>query len=131
MIDIENFLFTQVKTALPSGTQAGATYSKSQSKFPFVTLVVVDNTVVEKFINSARIENFADIMVEVNVYSNKTAGKKEECKKLIKIADEVLSNLNLTRTFCQPTPNLEDATVYRMTARYRAIVDNELNIYRR
>lgn len=131
MIDIENMLFTKVKKQLPPNCKTSATYSRVQSEFPLLTLIVMDNTVVEKFINSARIENFADIMVEVNVYSNKTAGKKEECKKLIKIADEVLSNLNLTRTFCQPTPNLEDATVYRMTARYRAIVDNELNIYRR
>ena len=98
---------------------------------PYVTLVVVDNVVYEPFINSARIENAVNIMVEVNVYSNKTSGKKEECKKLMKTIDDTLSDLNLVRTFCQPTPNLEDATVYRITARYRAIVDKNLIIYRR
>lgn len=131
MIDIENMLFTKVKDDLPKTVKTGAMYSKSQSEFPLVTLVVVDNTVYDRFINSARIENAVDIMVEVNVYSNKTSGKKEECKKLLKIVDETLSGLNLVRTFCQPTPNLEDATVYRITARYRAIVDKDLNIYRR
>lgn len=131
MIDIENMLFTKVKNDLPKTVKTGAMYSKSQSEFPLVTLVVVDNTVYDRFINSARIENAVDIMVEVNVYSNKTSGKKEECKKLLKIVDETLSGLNLVRTFCQPTPNLEDATVYRITARYRAIVDKDLNIYRR
>ena len=65
------------------------------------------------------------------MYSNKTSGKKEECKKLMKTIDGTLSGLNLVRTFCQPTPNLEDATVYRITARYRAIVDKDLMIYRR
>ena len=70
-------------------------------------------------------------MVEINAYSNKASGKKEECKSIIKKADEVLSGYNLTRTFCRPTPNLEDSTVYRMTARYKAIVDTEHNIYRR
>lgn len=131
MIDIENKLFTQVKKDLPKTVKMGAMYAKSQSEFPYVTLVVMDNTVYDRFINSARIENAVDIMVEVNVYSNKTSGKKEECKKLMSTIDDTLSGLNLVRTFCQPTPNLEDATVYRITARYRAIVDKNLIIYRR
>lgn len=131
MIDIENMLFTKVKNSVPMGTKCGTAYAKTQSEFPYVTLVVIDNTIFEPFINSARIENAVDITVEVNVYSNKTQGKKEECKNLIKVIDDVLSGLNLTRMFCQPTPNLEDATVFRITARYRAIVDKNLNIYRR
>lgn len=131
MIDIENFLFTAVKSNMPKTVECGATYSKQQSRFPFVTLEVIDNSIYERFIDSARIENAADITVEVNVYSNKTAGKKEECKKLMWEINSTLSALNLTRTMCQPTPNLEDATIYRMTARYRAVVDKNLNIYRR
>ena len=131
MIDIENMLFTKVKNDLPKTVKTGTTYARVQSEFPYVTLVVMDNSVYTPFIDSARIENAVDIMVEVNVYSNKTSGKKEECKKLIKTIDDTLSGLNLVRTFCQPTPNLEDATVYRITARYRAIVDKNLIIYRR
>ena len=57
--------------------------------------------------------------------------KKQECKKLMKTADTILSALNLTRVFCRPTPNLEDSTIYRITARYRAVVDKKNNIYRR
>ena len=131
MIDIENMLFTKVKNDLPKTVKMSATYSKSQSEFPLVTLVVMDNSIYTPFINSAKIENAVEIMVEVNVFSNKTAGKKEECKALIRTIDDTLSGLNLTRMFCQPTPNLEDATVYRITARYRAIVDKNLIIYRR
>lgn len=131
MIDIENILFTAVKTALPDDVKCGVSYDKKPGHFPFFTLIVEDNKVYEKFIDSAQIENAADIMVEINVYSNKTSGKKEECKKIIKQADAVLSGFNLTRTFCRPTPNLEDSTVYRMTARYRGIVDTDYNIYRR
>lgn len=131
MIDIENILFTAVKTALPDNVKCGVSYNKTPGQFPFFTLIVEDNKVYEKFIDSAQIENAADIMVEINAYSNKASGKKEECKSIIKKADEVLSGYNLTRTFCRPTPNLEDSTVYRMTARYKAIVDTEHNIYRR
>lgn len=131
MIDIENMLFTKVKNGLPKTVKTSTTYSRVQSEFPLVTLVVMDNSVYEPFIDSGRIENAASIMVEVNAYSNKTSGKKEECKKLIKSVDDTLSGLNLVRIFCQPTPNLEDATIYRITARYRAIVDKNLMIYRR
>lgn len=131
MIDIENMLFTKVKNDLPTTVKTGTMYASVQSEFPYVTLMVMDNSVYEPFIDSARIENAVEIMVEVNVYSNKTSGKKEECKKLIKTIDDTLSGLNLVRIFCQPTPNLEDATVFRITARYIAIVDKNLNIYRR
>lgn len=131
MIDIENMLFTKVKNDLPKTVKTGTMYASVQSEFPYVTLMVMDNSVYEPFIDSARIENAVEIMVEVNVYSNKTSGKKEECKKLIKTIDDTLSGLNLVRMFCQPTPNLEDATVYRITARYRAIVDKNSIIYRR
>lgn len=131
MIDIENMLFTEMKKNLPKTVETGTMYASVQSKFPLATLMVMDNSVYEPFIDSARIENAVEIMVEVNVYSNKTSGKKEECKKLMKNIDGTLSGLNLVRISCQPTPNLEDASVYRITARYRAIVDKNLMIYRR
>jgi hypothetical protein len=131
MIDIENMLFTKVKNNLPETVNTGTMYARTQSKFPYVSLMVMDNSVYESFINSARVENAVSIMVEVNTYSNKTSGKKEECKQLMKNIDDTLLEMNLIRIFCQPTPNLEDSTVYRMTARYRAVVDKNLNIYRR
>ena len=96
MIDIENKLYTVVKSKMPSDINMDSMYSNS-SKLPLCTLVVMDNSVYESFINSARIENAASIMVEVNAYSNKIAGKKEECKKIIKTADdEHFVNLRLT-----------------------------------
>lgn len=131
MIDIENMLFTKVKNNLPSTVKTGTMYSSVQSEFPYVSLIVMDNSIYEPFIDSGRIENAVEIMVEVNVYSNKTSGKKEECKKLMKNIDDTLSGLGLVRSYCQPTPNLEDATIYRITARYRAVVDKNLTIYRR
>ena len=131
MIDVENMLFTEVKAAQPKKVKCGSQYTREQSEFPYMTLEVKNNTIYERFINSKQIENAADIMVEVNAYSNSLKGKKEEAKQIIKTADSVLGGKGLVRVFCQPTPNLEDATVFRMTARYRAIVDENLNFYRR
>lgn len=131
MIDVEDMLFDAVSKGMPKNVHCAAPYQKIEPLFPVLTLSVEDNAVYERFINSAQIENAAEIMVEVNVYSNKKVGKKQECKKLMKTADTILSALNLTRVFCRPTPNLEDSTVYRITARFRAVVDKKNNIYRR
>ena len=77
------------------------------------------------------IENHAQVLYEVNVYSNKTSGKKAECKAIIALIDSKMEALGFTRTLMNPVPNEEDATVYRMVARYRAIVSKNKTIYRR
>ena len=38
--------------------------------------------------------------------------------------------MGFTRIFMNPVPNLESATVYRLVARYRAVVSKEKVIYR-
>ena len=82
MIDVENMLFTEVKAAQPKKVKCGSQYTREQSEFPYMTLEVKDNTIYERFINSKQIENAADIMVEVNAYSNSLKGKKEEAKQI-------------------------------------------------
>ncbi len=131
MIDIEPYLFTKVKNAVPEKVDCDTSYERTPSSFPRLTLSVEDNSVHEKTRDSGNIENHALIMVEVNAYSNKTTGKKQECKELIAVADNVLSSLGLTRTFMKPVPNLDDPTVCRMTARYTGVADKDKNIYRR
>ena len=76
-------------------------------------------------------ENHSTLMYEVNVYSNKKTGKKTECKKIITLVDEAMSALGFTRIMLQPIPNMDDATIYRMTARYRAVVSKDKVIFRR
>ena len=65
----------------------------------------------------------AQVMFEVNVYSNKTEGKKTECKEIMKVIDEVLFKMNFKRIAMTPVPNMEDASIYRMVARYRVMTD--------
>jgi hypothetical protein len=59
------------------------------------------------------------------------SGKKTECKAIIALIDSKMEALGFTRTLMNPVPNEEDATVYRMVARYRAIVSKNKTIYRR
>lgn len=134
MIDIENELFTKVATALRaqfSGIFVTGEYVKAPSAFPCVMFVEMDNTPYRRTQTQADMENHATVMYEVNVYSNKTKGKKTECKAIMKVIDDMMLSLGFDRTFLNPIPNLEDGTIYRMTARYIAIVSKDQVIYRR
>lgn len=134
MIDIENELFTKVATALRaqfSGIFVTGEYVKAPSSFPCVMFVEMDNTPYRRTQTQADMENHATVMYEVNVYSNKAKGKKTECKAIMKVIDDMMLSLGFDRPFLNPIPNLEDATIYRMTARYIAIVSKDKVVYRR
>lgn len=136
MIDIESQVFTTVATALR--TEYGASniyvapeYVGQPPKFPAVFIVEMDNTVYLRGRDSANIENFADVMYQVDVFSNKNAGKKVQAKEIIALIDEQFAQMGFSRTFLNPVQNMNDATIYRMTARYQAVVGKDQTIYRR
>lgn len=134
MIDIENEVFntvaTEVRTKYPDIYMVGE-YVKTPSEFPCVSLVEMDNQSYQSTEDSGSSENHAVLMYEVNVYSNKTVGKKSECKAIAALIDERMLALGFARTMLQPIPNLDDATLYRMVSRYSAIVSKNKVIYRR
>jgi hypothetical protein len=78
---------------------------------------------------TTRIENAARVMYEVNVYSNKDGYRKLEARAIMADVDEILSGLGFTRTMLNPVPNMQDGTIFRLTARYDAVVDKDLWIY--
>ena len=134
MIDCENEIFSivakAVRAAYPSVFISGE-YIKTPSKFPFVSLIEMSNTAYDKTQSSAGVENHASLMYEVNVYSNETSGKKSECKAIASLIDNELATLGFSRTMLQPIPNMDDATIYRMTGRYTAVVSKDKKLYRR
>ena len=134
MIDCENEIFSKiaesVRKAYPSVFISGE-YIKTPSKFPFVSLIEMSNTTYDRTQSSGSLENHASLMYEVNVYSNKTSGKKSECKAIATLIDNELAALGFSRTMLQPIPNMDDATIYRMTGRYTAVISKEKKLYRR
>lgn len=134
MIDIEtevfNIISAKVRDKFSKAYMTGE-YVKSPPSFPCVSLIEVDNQIYRNTRTTECIENHVQVMYEVNVYSNKKNGKKAECKSIIGFVDREMDALGFTRTILNPVPNEEDATVYRMVARYRAIVSKEKIIYRR
>lgn len=134
MIDIENEVFdrvaTRVRERFPDIFMAGE-YVSSPSSFPAASLVEMDNSICETTIDSGSNENHANVMYEANVYSNKTTGKKSECKAILALIDEEMTAMGFVRSTLTPVPNEYDSTIYRMVARYRAAVSTDYKIFRR
>lgn len=134
MIDIENQVFDRVakrvREQFPDIFMVGE-YVMSPPSFPAGSLVEMDNSTRETTIDSGSNENHANVMYEVNVYSNKTTGKKSECKAILALIDEEMTAMGFVRSTLTPVPNEYDSTIYRMVARYRATVSADHKIYRR
>ena len=131
MIDCENEVYTRVATVLREkfpGIDIAGDYVKAPSSFPHVSITQSDNAVISgRMTGSAEM---AQVMFEVNVYSNKAEGKKTECKTIMNVIDNTLFAMNFKRLALTPVPNMEDATIYRLVARYRVATDGK-HFYRR
>ena len=134
MIDIEGEVFNRVATRVrgqfPNIFIVGE-YVKSPSSFPAVSLMEMDNSIHESTVDSGSNENHANVMYEVNVYSNKTTGKKSECKAIVALIDQEMSAMGFVRSTLTQIPNEYDSTIYRMVGRYRATVSSNHKIFRR
>lgn len=134
MIDIEDELFRILATKLRaaySNIYITGDYAIVPPKFPCVSIVEMDNTPYRRTQTQDEMENHATVMYEVDVFSNKTSGKKSECKAIIALIDEEMLRLGFDRTFLNPLPNQENTTVYRIKGRYVAVVSKDQVIYRR
>lgn len=134
MIDIESQVFDRVakrvREQFPDIFMVGE-YVKSPPSFPASSLVEMDNSVRESTVDSGSNENHANVMYEANVYSNKTTGKKSECKAIMALIDEEMTAMGFVRSTLTPVPNEYDSTIYRMVGRYRAAVSTDHKIFRR
>lgn len=131
MIDCENEVYTRIARVLRDkfpGINIAGEYVNAPSSFPHVSITQSDNSVVsEQMTGSAEM---AQVMFEINIYSNKADGRKTECKSIAKVIDDVMFKMNFKRMALTPIPNMEDATIYRIVARYRAMTDGKY-FYRR
>ena len=131
MIDCVNEVYTRIARVLRDkfpGINIAGEYVNAPSSFPHVSITQSDNSVVsEQMTGSAEM---AQVMFEINIYSNKADGRKTECKSIAKVIDDVMFKMNFKRIALTPIPNMEDATIYRIVARYRVMTDGKY-FYRR
>ena len=131
MIDIESQIYSPIRTALVNaydGIFVTSEPTATSAKFPAVSIVQQDNYMSINKLDNSGAERFATIMFQVDVYSNKTSGKKSQCKEIMNVVDNMLFALNFTRLSLTPIPMANDG-YYRLSARYRAETDGT-NLYR-
>lgn len=133
MIDVEAAVFNRVAEkfdiAYPNGTRVSEPIGAPAS-FPCMSLVEADNATYTGSLDAEMTEHDSWLMYELNAYSNLASGAKQQCKDIITLVDNELLAMGFTRTFCHQTKN-SDTKIYRMTARYRAVISEELRIYRK
>lgn len=133
MIDVENEVYTRIAEMLRvkfPGINTASEYVKSPPSFPHASIEQKDDYPITECEDSSNQENMVQVMFEVNVYSNKSSGKKTECKQIMNAINDLLTSMNFRRLAMTPVPNMEDATIYRITARYRVATDGKF-FYRR
>lgn len=131
MIDCENEVYTRIARVLRDkfpGINIAGEYVNAPSSFPHVSITQSDNSVVSEQMTGST--EMAQVMFEINIYSNKADGRKTECKAIAKVIDDVMFKMNFKRMALTPIPNMEDATIYRIVARYRVMTDGKY-FYRR
>ena len=134
MIDNESMIFDLIQDGLDAAGLGDVELLDrtvlAPSVFPCVCVENIDNYTYRRTIDSGSNENHAVSVYEVNVYSNKQRGKREQCKKLFAAVSDVLTGLGFTRNSMNPK-KMDDATVYRLVGRFTGIVSELGEIYRR
>ena len=126
MIDPENEVYTRIATALRdefSGINISGEYVNAPSSFPHVSITQSDNRIAKE--NTTDTSEMAFVMFEVNVYSNSKNTRKSECKKIMNVIDSIFFGMNFRRIALTPVPNMENATIYRLVARYTGKTDGK------
>ena len=124
MIDIETKILSVVRDAVlaqyPNASVYGE-YVEVPDSFPCVTVTEETNYTYTRSLDAELGEHHAELQYAINVYSDKQSGAKLEAKKILDIADNAMQGLRFYRTMSRQVPNV-DRTIYRVLARYHAVV---------
>lgn len=134
MLDFLNEIFTNVATAVRaahSTVTVTGEYTRKPSKLPAVTLDETENVTVANLVDSSREERYSGLTYRLQVFSNKTSGKKAEARAIFATADEVMRNLGFQRITYTTTPEIYESTIYSITATYEAVIGSDGVTYKR
>lgn len=136
MIDCENEVFSTVATALrakyPNMNPSSGEKQPAPSDLPTAIGREMDNSTYTRSLDSSGEENHATVMWQWEALSNKSAGRKAECKAILAVIDAQMFNMGFLRVGSGPQemPNANGA-IYRIVARYRGTISKDKVIYRR
>ena len=133
MIQKRNEVFTRVKEAVVaefSSVNVSSEYIVSPKTLPHVSIEMSDCFTPKELETQSLTEQYSAMTFTVNVYSNKASGKMEECYGIMDVVDTAMRSMNARRLSLSPVPNLENASLGRLTARYQVLADQD-TFYRR
>lgn len=132
MNDRENEIYTYIRNAVkdvfPSASVSDV-YLRVPPSFPHVSIMQIGSSEPKAHIDSSMKEKFTQLSFQIDIYSDDETRKKTICKVISQIVDETMKGINFRRQSLRPVPNLADATIYRITARYTGIVSDDGMFY--
>lgn len=135
MYDIETPLYQLVYDTVMEVTdghaEVASTYTKVPERFPMVYFTMVDCYTNNGMRTADHIDMWQTATFDLSVYSNSESGKKAECKRIGNAIDEAFMKKGISRMSWTINPDINDATVYRLTARYRVMFDRDGVLYYR
>lgn len=133
MIDVEPEIFNYIATRLRSeylGIFVTSEKRRMPPKYPAVEIVERSNADADDTADSNSLENHADVMYEVNVYSNLASGAKLQAKEIAGFIDNLFHEKGFRKQLLEPIDNA-DSSFYRYTGRYIARIGKDNVIYQR
>ena len=134
MFNIQRKIFTAVYTAVTTASpscRVTNAFVYTPASFPCVAVVMSDDGTRYDMRDSSNTDNFRDVTITVDVYSNKHDGMKSEAESLMQTVIDTLFPLNFNMVSCRPVSNINNATNYRITATFVATVGGDETIYTR
>lgn len=131
MIDFSNEIFNAVAKDLRAaynGIKVVGEYVQSPTAFPTVTIDEISNWPVHQ--DTAVQNKYAQVSYRVQVFSNKTNGKRAQAREIYGRLDELLQSLGFQAVSYTTTPAIYNSEVYCITATYNAVIDRNGVIYR-
>ena len=131
MFEIEREIFTKAATAVlaisPSCRITNA-FEYAPAVFPCMAIVMSDRA-KESTMDSSHSDNFRELTLVCDVYSNSHDGKKLEAESLMQAVIDTLLPYNFNMVSCKPASNMNTASIYRITATFTATVEADGTIY--
>ena len=132
MIDKQSEVFTRVMNGVIA-ERADLTESNFSSDlsdapptFPHISIVQSDSVTAVRYEDNDFVENKATLTFDINVYSNLTAGKRDQCRQILNDIDKYMLRMNFTRMGYGFAPNLNNNAIARLVAKYQVIADENI-----
>lgn len=121
MINYSSTIFTSISEVLREQFEGiyviGEELSVIPPRFPSVSIVTIDNKINKRYSTFDEIENVAEDIIKVEIYSNLEEGKSAQTLAIASVINESLKLFGYIRVFNEMIPNA-DPTIGRRILRF-------------